>query len=245
MKRNASNLFLVPLFFTVSLAHGQDSVPSPKPISADSEDRIFVDFKNKNILVYGLFSAATQGQRNGVDGEIAARRDGKQILTDHAAALCKNSSFDKGWNERMTPRKDWNPNFLVSQGSEIFPGSNLLIRLTAPLEKIFQKYPPNQVKPIQNSQKEEFAFKIPPLSLGVLRCGATTLKLGNGKKVFVAPGYASSLPAGTTLIQLAVAKDGLEPATPADTTLLQRSEFLGKQDESEPALLPVEFAVAN
>ncbi len=221
----------------------QDAIPTPRPLTGDTDDRVFFDFRNRSVLVYGLYSAKNQGKRSGVDGEIFARREGKQILTDHLDALCKNSKFEEDWVSRLKSRKDWNPNFLTSQGSEIFPGSNLLIRLTAPFDKVFSKFPPNKINVIQNAEKENFVFKVSALPLSVLKCGVVGLKVAPGARVLVAPGYAvSPLPSGTTVIQLGTSRDGLEPATSADAAALKRSGFQGVQSETQPTFIPIESA---
>jgi hypothetical protein len=222
-----------------ALAQDETFTPSPSAAS-ESDDRIFVDFKNKSLLVYGLYSEKNQGKRNGVDAEIFARREGKQILTNHADVLCKNSRFGDEWNERLKPRKDWNPNLLTSQGSEIFPGANLLIRLTASLDKIFPKYPPTRINAVQNAEKELFVFAIPALPLSILKCGSVPLYTSRNSHIIVAPGYASSAPQGTTVIQLGILKDGLAPVTAADAAALKRSGFMGMKNDDQPALLPVE-----
>jgi hypothetical protein len=231
------------LSLVASPAFAQDGTFTPSPsVGSEAADRIFFDFKNKSILVYGLYSEKDQGKRNGVDAEISARREGKQILANQTENLCKNSSFSDDWNERLKPRKDWNPNLLTSQGSEIFPGANLLIRLTASLEKIFPKYPPNRVNAIQGADKETFVFKIPPLPLSILKCGAIPLYTNRSSHILVLPGYASSVPQGTTLVQLSIHKDGLMPTTPPDAAALKRSGFMGLQSDKQPTLLPVETA---
>jgi hypothetical protein len=227
-------------------AEAQDEQVIAHAPSAETEERVLFNFRSQSALVYGVYSAKTHGKKSGIDAEIAARREGKQVLTDHLFALCaKSVNLDSDWKARLSPRRDWNANTLTSQGSEVFPGSALLIRLMTPLDKVFSKYPPKDIRPLSNGQSESFVFRVPPLSLKTLKCGTVMLVTEPSRKILVAPGYATPNQPNTTVIKLALGKEGLEAASPEDLNALKRANLQPPSEENTPVLLPVETSAAE
>jgi hypothetical protein len=220
--------------------------PTKGPSNSATEERVLYDFGGHNLLIYGIYSAKLHGKKNGVEAENSARREGKQALTDHLTSICQASSFGSDWQEQLWLRKDWSPSVLTSLGSEIFPQATLLIRLQASFSSIFSQYPPAKVDPIQNTAKESFVFKVPPVPSTLLSCGTVELRISPTRVIRVAPGYAGQVPPGSTVISLAVTKERLDPATATDAAALKRSEFGTKQEASSetgsnPPILPLYY----
>jgi hypothetical protein len=220
--------------------------PTKGPADSAAEERVLYDFAGRNLLIYGIYSAKLHGKKNGIEAENSARREGKQTLTDHLTSVCQASQLGSDWQESLRLRKDWSPSVLTSLGSEIFPQATLLIRLQAPFSSIFSQYPSAKLAPVQNTAKESFVFKVPPIPAALMSCGTVEVRIAPTRVIRVAPGYAGQVPPGTTVISLAVTKERLEPATAADAASLKRSEFGVKQDASNetnnnPPALPLYY----
>lgn len=206
------------------------------PASADSkEQNITYDFGNKQMIVHGYFAPANaQIKRSGLDAEMDARRDGVSALTDH---LGKSCGLKEG--ESNTAGKDlrsgWN-SALRSQGSEIYSNKALRIILTANLREVFSLYNNAKTKALQTPEGESVFFRLPKMPAQAVRCGLVTLALGAKKSVLAAPVSAGKKASGK-VVALTLSDAGvLQPATPEDLSLIQKTE-LGKL-EAEGATAP-------
>lgn len=190
------------------------AIGAPKSV----QNRVVYDFNQGNVMVYGVYSPSPDNneKKSGLQAELEARKEGVQTVADHLEACTKET--------KRALTSNWR-NSLKSLGSTIFPKGILEIELSAPMREIFQSKTSGVTIP-KTTEGEDVAFKLPALPSNAAPCGVARISRDSRTQIHVLPIVVSRSDTKFRIVTLSLAADmSLQPATPADSALLQKSDF--------------------
>ncbi|MEN9809327.1 MAG: hypothetical protein RLZZ488_894 [Pseudomonadota bacterium] len=205
------------------------------PVSASAaeiknETAITLDFQNRQIQFFGIYSPAKSSARaQGLEAEIVARRNGIAHLNSQLTRGCEGTQNSKP-NDTAVP--SWQ-GAVKSQGSEIYANGVLKISLVAPLRDVL-KSSGKKSNALKSKDGSPLALKLPRLPVTALKCGVLNVSLG-GKSVNLNP-LSGSTESGAKVVNLSLdGASGLRPASSADLALLENSNLLGGGESTASA----------
>jgi hypothetical protein len=195
--------------------------------SIQNDTPIIFNFPSKEVLFHGVFMPGQgNAKTQGLDAEIAARRNGIAHLNSFLASSCGQASVEK--NEGVSGTPSWQA-VVKSQGSEIFSNRVLKISLVAPVRDILKNMSKTNVKTLQTKDGQQIALKLPKMPASALKCGLITLTLGS-RNVALNP-LASSTDSNAKVVQLiADGSAGVKPAETVDREILENSSLLSQTE---------------
>jgi hypothetical protein len=193
-----------------------------------NDTKITFDLQGKQIQFYGVYAPGSSGSRaQGLDAEIAARRNGIIHLNTFLVSQCAGKSTDQSSEKTSSPA--WQ-GVVKSQGSEIFANGVLKISLVAPMKEVFKDTVKKKALRLKTSDGVPLALRFPKVPARALKCGLVSLNIG-GRTVEVNPLSVSS-ESGAKVVNLSVDGFQLKPSGAAELALLENSNLVKTSDVS-------------
>jgi len=205
-----------------------------------SLDRVYLNFANNEFVLYGHYDNSKSDKlKKGLDAEIQARVNAKNVYDYFTNNVCQNYAFPKEWVDIYSPQSNGFDN-MKSVGSELFSNGSILIKLVAPLNLIMPNYTSLNINPYQTSDAVNYAFQIPSLAFSFLKCGTINMRLSTNKIVTVVPVILNKK-GDIKIINLKLNKNVLEAETSVDDDNLTIIDFSSLFKNNVPNNFPAQI----
>lgn len=188
--------------------------------------KITFDFSLLQVQFFGIYSPETAGKLGGLEAEITARRNGIANLNSKLISVC-----NFGAAEQNSSQPSWQGS-VKSQGSEIFSNGVLKISLVAPLREVF-KNTVRKPSTLKSNDGSPLALKLPRLPIANMKCGLVSVNVG-GKVIELNP-LSGAFESGAKVVNLERVGEILEPASLADSSLLENSNLFASVEPAANA----------
>lgn len=221
MKRNS---FKLAVFVSLFVHQG---VQTAHAAEVKNETNITIDFQNRQIQFYGIYSPGKSNARaQGLEAEIVARRNGIAHLNTYLTRSCDGAAVDKSEEAAATP--SWQT-AVKSQGSEIYSNGVLKISLVAPLKEVLKNATKTKSVSLKTKDGSPIALRLPRVPASALKCGMLNLTL-SGRSIALNP-LSGSTESGAKVVNLTLdGSSSVKPAGASDLALLENSNLLSRSE---------------
>ncbi|MFZ9520147.1 MAG: hypothetical protein ACO3A4_06680 [Silvanigrellaceae bacterium] len=195
-----------------------------------NDTAITIDFQGRQIQFFGIYNPGKASQKaQGLDAEIAARRNGIAHLTSYLSNSCGGSQSAEESKSSSSP--SWQ-GVVKSQGSEIYSNGVLKISLVAPLKDVLKGTAKGKSTTLKSKDGAPLALRIPRIPASALKCGMLTLSVA-GRTIPLNP-LSGSSESGAKVVNLILeGSSTVKPSGAGDIALLEGSNLFQTAEPEE------------